>query len=150
MPIACEGIDELLFKFVKEKGDENASLAILPEGPAYLLVEFGGESRADSDDQARRMLARVAQLGSRAPVGTKLYDDPKQEEMIWAVREGGLGSTAWVKGQPDSWPGWEDSSVPVAAVPQYLRDLRAVRQVRLPPFDLRAYRARLHTLPRAV
>ncbi len=125
-PIACEGIDELLFEFVKKKGDENASLAILPEGPAYLLVEFGGDSRADSDEQARRMLARVAQLGRRAPVETKLYDDPKQEEMIWSVREGALGSTAWVKGQPDFWPGWEDSSVPVAAVPQYLRELRAL------------------------
>ena len=29
----------------------------------------------------------------------KLYDDPVQEEMIWKVREGGLGSTAWI---PDS------------------------------------------------
>ena len=47
-PIACEGIDELLFEYVKKKGDENASLAILPEGPAYLLVEFGGDSRAET------------------------------------------------------------------------------------------------------
>ena len=35
-PIACEGIDELLFEYVKKKGDENASLAILPKGPAFL------------------------------------------------------------------------------------------------------------------
>ena len=53
-PIACEGIDELLFEYVKKKGDENASLAILPKGPAFLLVEFGGDSKDDSDDQARR------------------------------------------------------------------------------------------------
>ncbi len=59
-PIACEGIDELLFEYVKKKGDENASLAILPKGPAYLLVEFGGDSKDDSDDQARRMMDRVA------------------------------------------------------------------------------------------
>ena len=32
--------------------------------------------------------------------------------MIWKVREGGLGSTAWVPGRPDTWPGWEDSAVP--------------------------------------
>ncbi len=125
-PIACEGIDELLFGYVKQKRDENASLAILPEGPAYLLVEFGGDSKAETDEQARRMMAHVRGLGERAPVDMKLYDDKKQEEMIWHVREGGLGSTAWVPGQPDTWPGWEDSAVPVEAVSQYLRELRAL------------------------
>ncbi len=125
-PTACEGLDELLFEYVKKKGDENASLAILPKGPAFLLVEFGGESKEDSDEQTRRMLDHVRGLGERAPVDSKLYDDPKQEQMIWSVREGGLGSTAWVPGQPDTWPGWEDSAVPVEAVPQYLRELRAL------------------------
>ncbi|HEY3754768.1 MAG TPA: FAD-binding and (Fe-S)-binding domain-containing protein [Opitutaceae bacterium] len=125
-PIACEGMDELLFKYVKQKGDENASLAILPEGPAYLLVEFGGDSKADSDEQARRMMAHAETLGANRPVEMKLYDDPKQEQMIWHVREGGLGSTAWVPGMPDAWPGWEDSAVPAEVVPEYLRDLRAL------------------------
>ena len=41
-PIACEGIDELLFEYVKKKGDENASLAILPKGPG---VSAGGVRR---------------------------------------------------------------------------------------------------------
>ncbi|MGA2232254.1 MAG: FAD-binding and (Fe-S)-binding domain-containing protein, partial [Tepidisphaeraceae bacterium] len=125
-PIACEGIDELLFEYVKKKGDENASLAILPRGPAFLLVEFGGDSKSDADDQARRMMDHVKGLSDRAPVDMKLYDDPKQEKMIWDVREGGLGSTAWIPGHPDTWPGWEDSAVPVEAMPKYLRELRAL------------------------
>jgi hypothetical protein len=58
------------------------------------------------------------------PPSIKLLDDPHQEEMIWKVREGGLGSTAWVSGRPDSWPGWEDSAVPPDKVGPYLRDLR--------------------------
>ncbi len=58
-PTACEGIDELLFEYVRKKGDENASLAILPKGSAYLLVEFGGDSKADTDDQARQMMDHV-------------------------------------------------------------------------------------------
>ena len=62
-----------------------------PKARPILLVEFGGESRAETDEQARQMMARVKHLGRRAPVDMKLYDDPKQEEMIWAVREGGLG-----------------------------------------------------------
>jgi FAD/FMN-containing dehydrogenase/Fe-S oxidoreductase len=123
-PTACEGIDELLFEYVKQKGDENASLAILPRGPAYLLCEFGGDDKTDSDAQARRMIDHVRTLGEHAPVDHKLYDDSQQEEMIWKVREGALGSTAWIPGHPDTWPGWEDSAVPVEAVPKYLRALR--------------------------
>jgi FAD/FMN-containing dehydrogenase/Fe-S oxidoreductase len=125
-PIACDSIDRLLFDDVKQKGDEQASLALLPRGHAFVLVEFAGHSKADSDAAARRMMDHVKRLGAAAPVDMKLYDDPKREKMIWAVREGGLGSTAWVPGQPDSWPGWEDSAVPSARVPQYLRELRAL------------------------
>ncbi|HEX4056507.1 MAG TPA: FAD-binding and (Fe-S)-binding domain-containing protein [Tepidisphaeraceae bacterium] len=123
-PTACEGIDELLFEYVKKKGDESAALAILPKGPAFLLVEFGGESKKDSDDQANRMIAHVKGLGQRAPVDHKLYDNPEQEKMIWDVREGALGSTAWIPGHPDTWPGFEDSAVPVENVAPYLRELR--------------------------
>lgn len=125
-PSACEGIDHLLFEYIRKKGDENASLAILPRGRAFILAEFAGESREQSDAQAKRMMQHVRNLGSRAPVDIRLYDDPKQVEMIWKVREGGLGSTAWVPGQPDTWPGWEDSAVPVENVPQYLRELRSL------------------------
>ena len=125
-PAACEGIDELLFEYVKKKGDESAATAILPKGPAYLLCEFHGDSKDAADELSKRMMEAVKSLGENAPVDMKLYDDPQQEEMIWKVREGGLGSTAWVPGQPDTWPGWEDSAVPVAVVPEYLRRLRAL------------------------
>jgi FAD/FMN-containing dehydrogenase/Fe-S oxidoreductase len=121
-PTGLEGMDHLLFKFVKAKGDENANLALLPPGGGFLLVEFGGESKQDSDEQARRCMAAVAK--QKNPPTAKLYDDPQQEQMIWKVREGSLGSTAWVPGMPDTWEGWEDSAVPVAKTADYLRDLR--------------------------
>ncbi|HWE93839.1 MAG TPA: FAD-binding and (Fe-S)-binding domain-containing protein [Tepidisphaeraceae bacterium] len=123
-PTGLEGIDNLLFKFVKDKGDENANLALLPPGGGYLLVEFGGDSKRDTEDQARRCMAAIGK--SHNPPSMKLYDDPQQEEMIWKVREGSLGSTAWVPGMPDTWEGWEDSAVPVPKVADYLRDLRAL------------------------
>ncbi len=123
-PTGLEGIDHLLFKFVKDKGDENAQLALLPPGTGYLLVEFGGDSKHDSDDQARRLMEHLKKQPNAPHM--KLYDDPKQEEMIWKVREGSLGSTAWVPGMPDTWEGWEDSAVPVPNVANYLRDLRAL------------------------
>jgi FAD/FMN-containing dehydrogenase/Fe-S oxidoreductase len=121
-PTALEGIDHLLFQWVKQRGHQDADIALLPPGKGFLLVEFGGDSKEDSDDQARRCI-QALKKGKNVP-HMKLLDDPRQEEMVWHVREGGLGSTAWVPGQPDSWPGWEDSAVPVEKVGPYLRDLR--------------------------
>ena len=121
-PTGLEGMDHLLFKFVKAKGDENANLALLPPGGGFLLIEFGGDSKQDSDAQARRCMDAIGK--HKNPPSMKLYDDPHQEEMIWKVREGSLGSTAWVPGMPDTWPGWEDSAVPVPNVGPYLRGLR--------------------------
>jgi FAD/FMN-containing dehydrogenase/Fe-S oxidoreductase len=123
-PTGLEGMDHLLFKFVKDKGDQDANLALLPPGGGYLMVEFGGESKQASDEQARRCMEAIGKA-KNAP-SMKLYDDPKQEKMIWKVREGGRGSTAWVPGMPDTWEGWEDSAVPVPQVSQYLRDLRSL------------------------
>lgn len=123
-PTGLEGFDHLLFQFVKAKGEEAANLALLPEGTGFLFVEFGGDSKADADDQARRCMELLKKKPHRPSM--KLLDDPREEEMVWKVREGGLGSTAWVPGHPDGWPGWEDSAVPPDKVGAYLKDLRAL------------------------
>ncbi len=58
------------------------------------------------------------------PPSMKLFDQPGEEEKIWAVRESGLGATAHEPGGVDTWPGWEDSAVPPDRVGDYLADLR--------------------------
>jgi FAD/FMN-containing dehydrogenase/Fe-S oxidoreductase len=121
-PTALEGIDQLLFEWVRGKGDKRANLALLPPGCGWLLVEFGGETKQDADDQARRLMSALQKASN--PPSMKLYDDPVEEEMIWKVREGSLGSTAWIPGHPDTWEGWEDSAVPPEKIGAYLRDLR--------------------------
>jgi FAD/FMN-containing dehydrogenase/Fe-S oxidoreductase len=123
-PTALEGMDRCLFDWVRAKGDEDADLALLPPGGGWLLVEFGGESKEDSDAQARALMDRLAG-GPDAPA-MKLYDDPGEEARIWRVREGGLGSTAWVPGRPDTWEGWEDSAVPPERIGGYLREFNAL------------------------
>jgi FAD/FMN-containing dehydrogenase/Fe-S oxidoreductase len=121
-PTALEGIDQMLFQWVQQKGDQRANLALLPPGGGWLLVEFGGQTKRESDDQARRLMVALQKLGE--PPSMKLYDDPVEEEMIWKVREGALGSTAWIPDHPDTWEGWEDSAVPPENIGGYLRDLR--------------------------
>jgi FAD/FMN-containing dehydrogenase/Fe-S oxidoreductase len=120
-PIACEAIDALLVENMKIKGIHPRDLKLLPNGRGWLLVEFGGEDRNDSDDQARRMMDSLKKH-SNAP-GMKLYDDPREEHLVWDVREAGLGATAWVPGEHVTWEGWEDSAVPPDKVGPYLREL---------------------------
>src|SRR6185437_8101645 len=99
-----------------------SDLGLLPKGNGFLLVEFGGETKEESDAKAMKMMARL-KATANAP-HMKLYDDKKQEEMVWKVRESGLGATAFVPGEPVTWEGWEDSAVPPDKVGNYLRDLR--------------------------
>src|SRR6185437_14174898 len=120
-PIACEAIDALLVENMKIKGIHPRDLKLLPNGRGWLLVEFGGEDRKDSDDQAHRMMESLKKL-SNAPQ-MKLYDDPHEEHLVWDVREAGLGATAWVPGEHVTWEGWEDSAVPPDKVGPYLREL---------------------------
>lgn len=120
-PIACEAIDALLVQNMKIKGVHPRDLKLLPDGRGWVLVEFGGEDRKDSDNQAHRMMGGLKKYGD-APT-MKLFDDPGEEKLVWDVREAGLGATAWVPGEPVTWEGWEDSAVAPEKLGGYLREL---------------------------
>jgi FAD/FMN-containing dehydrogenase/Fe-S oxidoreductase len=124
-PTACEGLDDKLIGYIHKKGLHEKYLRYLPDGRSFLLVEVGGDSKAEADDKARRLMAAVA-AGEVKPRGMKLYDDDDQERAVWKIRESGLGDTARVPGEPDTWPGWEDSAVAPERLGEYLRQLRAL------------------------
>jgi len=121
-PIGLEGIDDLLIRNMEKKGYHTGNLTLLPGGKAWLLVEFGGESKAESDAKGRAMMAKLKVR--KDPPTASLFDDPEQEEMIWKIRESGLGATAWVPGDPITEEGWEDSAVPPERIGEYLVALR--------------------------
>src|SRR5438067_753957 len=121
-PIGLEGIDDRLVGYMKRKGLNVNDLPLLPKGNGFLLVEFGGDSKAEADTKAGGMMVRLkSQPGAPS---MKLYDDTREEKMVWEIRESGLGATAFVPGEPVAWEGWEDSAVPPDKVGSYLRDLR--------------------------
>jgi len=121
-PIALEGIDLILVDDMKAKGLHPADLRLLPEGGGWLLVEFGGATEKEADDRAKGLIADVEKRGNKP--STKLFDDPKEEKIVWSIRESGLGATAHVPGRDDTWEGWEDSAVAPARVGDYLRDFK--------------------------
>ncbi|OJW84680.1 MAG: FAD-binding oxidoreductase [Bacteroidetes bacterium 46-16] len=121
-PIGLEGMDDILIEYMKKKGLNINDLSLLPEGNGWLLVEFGADTKQEADEQAKAMMAALKKEDD-AP-NMSLFDDPEQEQMMWEVRESGLGATAFVPGEPVSFPGWEDSAVAPQNVGKYLKELR--------------------------
>jgi Fe-S oxidoreductase/FAD/FMN-containing dehydrogenase len=123
-PLALEGFDQVLIDDNKALGIHIQELDLLPEGRGWVMAEFGGEDKEESDARAREFFDRMRKMDGY--VDEKLYDDEEAENKIWEVRESGLGATAYVPGQADTYEGWEDSAVPPENLPGYLRDLRTL------------------------
>ena len=121
-PIGLEGLDEILIEYMKIKGMKTDDISLLPEGKAWLLVEFGGDTKEESDKHAKQLMNDLKKK-KNAP-SMSLFDDAEQEQKLWEVRESGLGATAWVPGKPMTVPGWEDSAAPPDKIGDYLKDLR--------------------------
>jgi FAD/FMN-containing dehydrogenase/Fe-S oxidoreductase len=134
-PIGLEGIDRHLVENMRHHQIHADALEMLPAGHGWLLVEFGGDSKEDCDGQARAVMDQLKR--EENPPTMKLYDDPAEAQKVWEAREAGLGATAFIADQDDTWEGWEDSAVPPDQVGSYLRDLRAL-------FDRYHYRTALY------
>jgi FAD/FMN-containing dehydrogenase/Fe-S oxidoreductase len=123
-PIGLEGVDDRLVADMKAKGLNVRNIELLPPGTGWLLVEFGGQSKAESDALAQAMIDALSK--SPGAPSHKLFTDKKQEKMVWAIRESGLGATAFVPGKARTWEGWEDSAVDPKHLGKYLRELRTL------------------------
>ncbi|BDG04484.1 FAD-binding and (Fe-S)-binding domain-containing protein [Anaeromyxobacter oryzae] len=123
-PIGLEAMDEMLVEDMKRKHLHEERLHLLPGGKGWLLVEFGGADRDDAVANARKAMDGLGR-GSGAPQ-MKLYEDRDEERVVWKIREAGLGASARVPGERDTWEGWEDSAVPPDKVGPYLRKLHAL------------------------
>ncbi|HSF38745.1 MAG TPA: FAD-binding and (Fe-S)-binding domain-containing protein [Thermoanaerobaculia bacterium] len=122
-PIGLEGMDRSLVDSDFTRRSYREVLESLPAGDAWLLAEFGGDTREEAADRARALMARLASPG--AP-GMLLAEDPAAQARIWQVREAAVGTTSRDPRLGDAWPGWEDSAVPPARLAAYLRDLRSL------------------------
>lgn len=121
-PIGLEGMDDVLVEDMRKMRLHTEEIRLLPDGRGWLLVEFGGRTREEASTHAKALMARLEKAVH--PPSTKLFEDPKQQKVIWTIRESGLGATAHVPGEKVTWEGWEDSAVPPERLGDYLRDLR--------------------------
>jgi len=120
-PIGLEGIDHLLVEFTRRKGINSEGLALLPAGGGWLLAEFGADTAAEAESQARTLMDSLGR--SPKPPQMRLFTDQQRAKRVWEVRESALGATSHVPGEPLGWEGWEDSAVTPDKLGNYLRAL---------------------------
>ena len=121
-PIGLEGMDGLLLDALRRKQKSLADLPLLPEGRGFLLVEFGGATQAESDEKAAALA-----LALQSITHVRIYTKPEAAR-VWAIRESGLGATAFIPGIGTGWEGWEDAAVEPSKLGSYLRQIVALMQ----------------------
>jgi FAD/FMN-containing dehydrogenase/Fe-S oxidoreductase len=115
-PIACEGLDEKIIGGLRERRLKLEDIKLLPEGGAWLMIEFGGDTREQAIDKASALRGLIVA-------------DPVQMNRLWAVRETGASATSLnLKGTPGPDPivGWEDAAVDPLRLGDYLREFQAL------------------------
>ncbi len=130
-PIGLEALDDVLFQDEKLEHMDALGLQKLPRAGkgAWLLVQFGADTAEEVRDVSRRFQEWLTHKKGYAADRIALFESEQlggPSELIWKIREGGLGATAFPPNGKDAWPGWEDSAVPPDKVGPYLRDLHAL------------------------
>ncbi|WP_019925451.1 FAD-binding and (Fe-S)-binding domain-containing protein [Nocardia sp. BMG111209] len=118
-PAALEGLDHRLVELEHTKHLADRAIAQLPDGKAWLMVQFDGDDRERADHRAHELMS---DLSSHAGATAILVDDADREAEIWAAREAGLGATAYPPDGAETHEGWEDAAVPPDRLGDYLRD----------------------------
>jgi FAD/FMN-containing dehydrogenase/Fe-S oxidoreductase len=124
--IACEFTSQHVVDSLHRKGFHFSGQDLLPEGTAWVLVEFGGQTQEEADGKAHEL---VAALDKRQDGPShKLYDDPEEETRVWEIRRHSAGAARQpiAGGGHGGWPNWEDAAVAPDRMGDYLRDFVAL------------------------
>jgi FAD/FMN-containing dehydrogenase/Fe-S oxidoreductase len=124
-PIAIEGFQRRVIDNEHLKGKHMPGLELFPDGDAWLLVEFGSDSKEKAVAMAKHAQAWI-ERHDRQHCGMILLEDKQKQKEAVEVRELGLGATRVPGVLPPTWPGWEDAAVPPAKLGAYLRDFYAL------------------------
>ena len=129
-PIACEGLDYKIIGGLRERRLKLDDIGLLPEGRAWLMIEFGADSKHAAIAQARGLMEAAA---ARTPKPSAwLIEDKATIERMWTIRETGASATALALGSseadrgPDPVVGWEDAAVDPLRLGDYLREFQAL------------------------
>jgi len=122
-PIAMEGLDWNIVGGLNERKLRQREVALLPEGRAWLLIEFAASTVEAVDACVERFVSAMQNddLVSSVLQVTNAND----EKALWSIREQGASATALAQNPGDTDPtvGWEDTAVDPMQLGDYLRAL---------------------------
>jgi FAD/FMN-containing dehydrogenase len=125
-PNGLEAFDSHVLDNMAKKGKPLAGTEMLPDGRAWLLVEFGGEDQREANAHAERATAQLRRSGRRAE-DFRVIEAPEDQAKIWQMRESAIGASH-VPLVEEAWPSWEDAAVPPARLGAYLREFIALNE----------------------
>lgn len=125
-PIAMEGLDYRIIGGLRERGLRLDDIAMLPEGNAWLMVEFGAGT-VESSVQRAKELEKCLARSSGCP-SFLLVEEQALQVKFWSIRETGASATALNldMDKPDPVVGWEDAAVDPLRLGDYLREFQAL------------------------
>ncbi len=74
------------------KGQDPPGRKLLPQGRAWLLVEFGGDEQMDANANAEKARVRLQRIDSHS-MGMRLIDNGEEQDQVWYIRENGVGAS---------------------------------------------------------
>jgi FAD/FMN-containing dehydrogenase/Fe-S oxidoreductase len=118
LPVALEGLDSRMVDVVRTRRGP-AAVPGLPSGGGWLFAETAGDTLEEARAAAAKLVADGDCLDSAVITGPAAA-------ALWRIREDGVGLSGRTPAGAPAWPGWEDSAVPPASLPAYLRELEAL------------------------
>jgi FAD/FMN-containing dehydrogenase/Fe-S oxidoreductase len=120
-PIGLEAVDSTVTENLKKLRFNLDAFALYPEGGAWLLAEFGGQTGDEAVERARGLVDKLAKQTGKPTM--KLFADPAEQKQVWLVRESSIGVSR-VPPELETWSCWEDAAVAPERLGAYLRDFK--------------------------
>jgi len=119
-PSAIEALDASIVDIMRHRRGA-ASVDSLPQGNAFLMVEFPGDTILRAAEDCEQLLEKLRADG-RA-IDHSIVTEAVERAKLWRVREDGAGLSSKRIDGVQTWPGWEDSAVAPARLADYLAEL---------------------------
>jgi FAD/FMN-containing dehydrogenase/Fe-S oxidoreductase len=127
-PIAIEGLDRGIIRGLQARGLKAEEIALLPQGDAWVVLEFGADTVQAALAQAHEAYEYFkAGRGGENVTGFVVEQKAKQQK-IWSIRETGASAVSLSidPNKPDPIVGWEDAAVDPMRLGDYLRQFQAL------------------------
>ncbi|MBV9208426.1 MAG: FAD-binding protein, partial [Actinobacteria bacterium] len=117
-PVALEGMDARLVEVFRARRGA-AAVPALPRGAAWLFAETAGDTEAEAQAAAGRLIGDAGAVEALVVTGGAA-------RALWRIREDGAGLGSRTPADAPAWPGWEDAAVPPRHLGAYLREFGAL------------------------